>query len=134
MKKILLTLAVIASSLVPAAAVLSSGTVYADAFNSSNAKNQVCSGINGSAASGGCTAPGKSVNEIIKTVLNLLSALIGIVAVVMVMVSGFKFVTAGGDASKVSAARSTLTYAIIGLVIVAFAQFITQFVLKQVTK
>lgn len=106
---------------------------YASAFDSTNATKQACSGINGTEASGSCSAPGKSLTLLIRTLLNLLSAVIGITAVIMIMISGFKFITASGDASKVAGARSTMIYAIVGLVIVAFAQFITQFILKRVS-
>lgn len=138
MKKIVVMLALVTSMLAPAA--LGSGVAYAadpqqntDPFGSSNAKGQVCSGINGSSAAGSCTAPGKTVEDIVKTVLNLLSSFIGIIAVIMVIVSGFKYITAAGDSGKISSAKSTLMYALIGIVIVAMAQFITQFVLKQAT-
>lgn len=134
MKKMVLALAIAAGLLAPAAALAAAPTpAYASAFNSTNAKNQACSGISGSEKSGNCAAPGRSITSIIRTVLNLLSALIGVVAVVMIMLSGFKFITAAGDAGKVASARSTMIYAIVGLVIVAFAQFITQFVMRQVT-
>ncbi len=58
---------------------------------------------------------------------------IGIVAVVMIMVGGFKYVTAGGDSSNITSAKHTIIYALIGLVIVAMAQFLVQFVLDKAT-
>jgi hypothetical protein len=134
MRKIILTVSLIVALLMPAAvSAVSSTTVYASAFNSTNASDQACSGISGKVDSGDCTAPGRSLTALVKVLLNLLSAIIGVVAVVMIIVSGFKFVTAAGDAGKVAAARSTMVYAIVGLLIVAFAQFITQFLLKKLT-
>ncbi len=73
------------------------------------------------------------MNKIIQLVVNILSFIIGITAVIMIMVSGFKYITSGGDASKVSSAKSTLIYALIGLVVVALAQFIVQYVFDKVT-
>jgi hypothetical protein len=135
MKRIIIALALVAGLLAPAAILITSpAPAYADAFSSSNAKGQACSGISGAEAAGNCTTAGKSIDDIIRTIINFMSALIGTVAVVMVIVGGFKYITSGGDASKVGAAKSTLTYAVIGLVIVAMAQFIVQFVLKEVTK
>ncbi|MET0779278.1 MAG: hypothetical protein ABWY71_00430 [Candidatus Saccharimonadales bacterium] len=135
MKKMIVAFALVVGMLAPAAALVAlPAPAYADAFSSSNAKSQACSGISGAEAAGQCTTTGKSVDDIIKSIVNFMSALIGVVAVVMVMVGGFKYVTSGGDASKAGAAKSTLTYAIIGLVIVAMAQFIVQFVFKEVTK
>jgi hypothetical protein len=135
MKKMIVAIALAVGLLAPAAVLLASPTpAYADAFNSSNAKQQACSGITGATDAGNCATPGKSINAIITSIINFLSALIGVVAVIMVMVGGFKYVTSGGDASKAGAAKSTLLYAVIGLVVVAMAQFIVQFVLKELTK
>lgn len=133
MKRMLVTLAVAIGLLVPAVAFAAApAPAYASAFNNTNATKQACSGINGNEAAGSCSAPGRSLSSIIKIVLNLLSAIAGIASVVMVITAGFKFITAGGDAGKVASARSTLTFAIVGLVVVAMAQFITQFVLNEV--
>ena len=46
----------------------------------------------------------------------------------MIIISGFKYVTAGGDSAKVGSAKNTLIYALVGLVIAALAQFIVHFV------
>jgi hypothetical protein len=42
-----------------------------------------------------------------------------------------RYITSGGDSTKVSGAKNTLIYAIIGLIIVALAQLIVHFVLGQ---
>lgn len=134
MKRILVTLAVAVGLLAPALALSSSpAPAYASAFNSTNASKQACSGINGNETAGNCAAPGRTLSSVIKDILYLISAIAGIVAVVMVLISGYKFMTAAGDAGKVASARGTLTYAIIGLIVVAFAQFIVQFVMSEVT-
>jgi hypothetical protein len=73
-----------------------------------------------------------NINNIIKTVINVFSWVVGVVAVIMIIVGGFRYVTAGGDSNNVSSAKNTIIYAIIGLVIVAMAQFIVQFVLNKV--
>jgi hypothetical protein len=48
----------------------------------------------------------------------------------MIIIAGFKYITSGGDTNKVASAKSTLTYAIIGIVVVALAQLIVHFVIK----
>ena len=50
----------------------------------------------------------------------------------MIIVSAFKYITSGGDSNKVASAKSSLIYAIIGLVIVGLAQFIVNFVIEAV--
>ncbi len=76
--------------------------------------------------------PEKKLNSLITDIINVLSVIIGIIAVIMIIIGGFKFITSGGDAGKVTSARQTIIYALIGLVIVALAQFIVQFVLSKV--
>ena len=74
-----------------------------------------------------------NINDIIRTVINIFSIVVGVVAVIMIIVGGFRYITSGGDSSNVSSAKNTIIYALIGLVIVALAQFIVQFVLNKVT-
>jgi len=74
-----------------------------------------------------------SLNGVVSSILNLLSVLVGVAAVIMIIVSGFRYITSGGDATKVGAAKSALIYAIVGLVIVALAQVIVHFVFAKVT-
>lgn len=78
-----------------------------------------------------CTASG-SIETLIKTIINVISAIVGAVAVIMIIIGGFRFVTAGGDSNNVSSAKNTIVYAIVGLVIVAFAQVIVRFVLQRI--
>jgi hypothetical protein len=77
--------------------------------------------------------PTTSVNDLISDVINIFSLVVGVVAVIMIIVGGFRYITSGGDSNNVSAAKNTILYAIIGLVIVALAQFIVRFVLERVT-
>ncbi len=134
MKRFFLSLTVTVSLLTAVFGLAVPAHSYASAFSSSNAKDQACSGISGSEQSGACTTPGRSVTDIIRTVINFLSAIIGAIAVIMMVVSGFKYVSSGGDAGKITSAKTTLIYAIVGLVIVALAQSIVQFVLTKATK
>lgn len=101
-----------------------------------DSKSQVCQGVNTTAgATGGadCSGGASDINNIITVGLNLFSVIIGIVAVVMIMVGGFKYITAGGDSGNITNAKHTIMYALVGLVIVAMAQFIVQFVLDKAT-
>jgi hypothetical protein len=73
-----------------------------------------------------------SLNEIIAKIINVISSLVAAVAVIMIIVGGFRYVVSAGDSNKVGAAKSTITNAIIGLVIAVFAQVIVRYVLHQV--
>jgi Type IV secretion system pilin len=76
-----------------------------------------------------CDATG--VNNAVSAVVNILSLIIGIAAIIMILISGFRYITSGGATERVGNAKNTLLYAIIGLIIVALAQFIVHFVLNR---
>jgi len=63
-------------------------------------------------------------------IINILSIIIGVAAVIMIIFGGFKYITSGGASEKVTSAKNTILYAIIGLIIVALAQLIVHFVLN----
>lgn len=121
MKRIILGLVAVASialgafALVPDSALAASGA----------SKNEVCSGI------GGCNDSTNNITNTIRNVVNVFSAIVGVVAVIVVLIAGFQYVTAAGDSSKVATAKSTLIYAIVGLIVAALSQAIVQFVLKK---
>ena len=69
------------------------------------------------------------ITKLIKNAVNLLSWVIGIVSVLMIMFGGFKYVTSGGDSSGVASAKSTIIYAVIGLVVAVLAQILVRFVI-----
>ncbi|GAC1570487.1 MAG: hypothetical protein NVS3B23_02360 [Candidatus Saccharimonadales bacterium] len=77
------------------------------------------------------TQASDTVTNIIKIVVTIFSIIVGIAAILMIIVGGFKYVTSTGDPGKVSSAKNTILYALIGLVIVALAQFIVRFVLQK---
>jgi len=54
--------------------------------------------------------------------------LAGIIALIMLVIGGFRYITAGGDPKAAESARNTLTYAILGLVLVILAWFILRFI------
>lgn len=98
-------------------------------------REELCQGVgvvtNGGGA--GCQLPTGSVNipEIITFVINLLSVIIGIVAVVMLMYGGFKFITSRGDPNNTASAKNTIVYALIGLAIAVSSQIIVKYVLAR---
>lgn len=50
-----------------------------------------------------------------------LLALAGILVFITFIIGGFKYITAGGDPKAIQAAHSTLTYAILGLILVVLS-------------
>ena len=64
-------------------------------------------------------------------IIKIFSYVVGIVSVIMVIVGGFQYVTSGGDSGKVTTAKNTIMYALIGIVIVALSQIMVNFVLAK---
>jgi len=132
LKNVILGLVAAATMVAPAALV--TAPVFADA----NIQGSLCQGTNfnvtanGGAGNCGTDAQGtSSLNKLLTQVVNIFSAIVGVIAVVMIIVGGLRYITSGGDSNKVSAAKNTLIYAIIGLIIVALAQLIVHFVLQK---
>ncbi len=92
-----------------------------------DAKTSVCEGVGSLESGNTCTEPTEgNVNSLVAAVVSILSWIAGIAAVVMVILSGIKYSTSGGDANKVGAAKKTLLYALIGLVIAVLTQVIVR--------
>lgn len=99
-------------------------------------KEAVCEGVGLGSGGSGCTPPAGSpdVDTAIQTGLKLFAAAVGLIAVVMIIFGGLKYMTSGGDASKAASAQNTVIYAMVGLVVALLAQVIAQFVLKKFSK
>ena len=67
---------------------------------------------------------------VFKQVTNTVLYIVGIIAVLMLIIGGIKYVVSGGDAKKVTDAKNTVLYAIIGLVICFLAFAIVNFVIS----
>lgn len=73
------------------------------------------------------------IDEIVTQVINILSLAVGVVAVVMIIVGGLRYITSGGDSGNVTGAKNTILYAVVGLIVVALAQVIVRFVVNRAT-
>lgn len=73
-----------------------------------------------------------SVDSLIANILNTVYGVVGVVAVVMIIFGAFMYTTSAGDAKKIEQAKSTITYAVIGLVVVMLASAVTYFVIENV--
>ncbi|HWB39302.1 MAG TPA: pilin [Candidatus Saccharimonadales bacterium] len=125
MKRLMLTIFTsLALIMAPAAMV----PAYA-ACSGSTAKDQVLKGIG--QTSGDCSAGEDAINHTVHTIVNILSYIVGIVSIVAIISAGFKYITSGGESSKISNAKSTIIYALVGLVIAVLAQMIIYFVINE---
>ncbi len=105
--------------------------------NTGGAASAACQGLTGIDSNANCTntsTSGKTIGSLLNTVINIMSIVIGAVAIIMIIVGAFKFLTAAGDSNNVASARNTIIYALVGLVIAALAQILVHFVLTNINK
>lgn len=99
---------------------------------SPGAKEAACSGISGaSGVSCDASTSGSTLQSIMKTVLGILSWVVGVAAVIMIIVGAFKFVTSNGDSNAIASARNTIIYALIGIFIALVARLLVDFVINR---
>lgn len=110
--------------------LLGVSSLAAASLLTSDASAQVSSGINAATTS---EMQGKSVNNTVGSIVNILLWVVGILSVTMIVWSGFKYITSAGDTSKLASAKSTLIYAVVGLIIAIMAYAIVNFVRTEVT-
>ena len=70
------------------------------------------------------------IGQIVKVLLGLL----GTVFVILILIGGFKWMTAMGDSKKVEDAKNLISNSVVGIVIILAAYAIAAFVLKEVYK
>ncbi len=70
-----------------------------------------------------CNNSTQSTGDIVGVVINTLLFIVGAVSVIMIIVGGIRYTISGGNTSSITAAKNTILYAVIGLVvaIIAFA-------------
>lgn len=74
------------------------------------------------------TGSGYSLETIFSNVLAVSVPIAGIALFVVLLNAGFKFMSSGGDPKKTGDARTTMTFAIGGLVIIATGYLILRFI------
>jgi hypothetical protein len=95
--------------------------------------SEIQGGVNDSGGTG-AKNQGNSLPDTIRTVVNILLFLIGVFAVIMIVIAGFRLVAANGDANTVTQARNTILYSVIGIVVAFLAFALVNFVVDQLSK
>ncbi len=78
----------------------------------------------------GCPSDLFGNTGVFRQVTNTILYVVGIIAVIMLIIGGIKYVVSGGDSKKVTDAKNTVLYAIIGLVVCFLAYAIVNFVIS----
>ena len=102
-------------------AVVTTGTVVAQ-----NAADKMKEGLDKVGGQENTT----SLEDNIKTVTNVLLFVLGAIAVIMIIIGGIRYATSNGDASATKAAKDTIMYAVIGLIVAILAYAIVRFVIE----
>lgn len=79
-------------------------------------------------------APTQLQSSQIETALMTVYMVAGIVAVIIIVLGGIRYTSSNGDPGSVKAAKDTVLYAVVGLVVVVMAAALTDFVINNVTK
>lgn len=108
------------------------------------AANNICNGSNLTpqqsvqcgvgGADGGTTTTAeanKKADSLLSKVIDFFSTIIGAIAVIMIIIGGYRYVASNGNEQSVTAAKNTILYSVIGLVIVAIAQVLVKTVLSK---
>lgn len=70
---------------------------------------------------------------VLSTIVNTMLFIIGFLSVIMLIFGGLRYIISGGNAAAVTAAKNTILYAIVGLIIAIFAYAIVNFVIGSLT-
>ncbi len=98
------------------------------AVHAAGPADSITEGINAVSGTNQQAASGKQFNEGIKRVVDTMLFILGAIAVIMIIVGGIRYATSNGDASNTKAAKDTILYAVIGLVVAILAYAIVNFV------
>lgn len=96
-----------------------------------------CDATNGPISGANCSGQKSTLfgeGGIFTIITNTLLFIIGAVSVLMIIYGGIRYTISGGDAAAVTAAKNTILYAVVGLVVAIMAYAIVNFVLTQFLK
>jgi len=75
-----------------------------------------------------CIATIKGFEWIFYNVVSVILGLAGIALFIMLIIGGFKYLTSAGNPENAQSAQKTITYALMGLVLIALAYLILVFI------
>lgn len=75
----------------------------------------------------------EDLNVSFKMITDVLLFIVGAISVIMLIVGGIRYTVSGGDSGQITAAKNTILYAIVGIVISILAYAIVNFFIGQFT-
>lgn len=76
--------------------------------------------------------PAAPLEQLILNIINAALILAGVIALGFLVYGGFRYLASRGDETEVTAAKNTIVYAVIGLVVLGIAAAIVNFVIDAV--
>ena len=104
---------------------------FVGASQDPGASKALCAGSGGTwdDTSGTCSKAGeKSFPQALAQIANVLLFIIGAIGVIVIIIGAIRYVASGGDQTAVTAAKNTILYAVIGIVVAFMAYAIINFV------
>jgi hypothetical protein cdiviTM7_00627 len=75
----------------------------------------------------------RSAGDIAKDVVNIMFFIVGVMAVIMIIWGGIRYVLSAGNSAALTSAKNTIMYAVIGLIVAILAYTIVNFVINTVS-
>ncbi|MEX1997678.1 MAG: pilin [Candidatus Andersenbacteria bacterium] len=75
---------------------------------------------------------GGSLSGAIQTIVNVMLMIVGVIAAVMLIIGGVRYIISQGDEDQTEKAKNTILYALIGLIVIGLSAVIINFVLGAV--
>ena len=73
----------------------------------------------------------ETIGPVVQAIINTLLFAVGTVSVIMIIVGGIRYTTSNGDSSQITAAKNTIFYSVIGLIVALLSFVIVQFVVNR---
>lgn len=73
-----------------------------------------------------------ALGRILSVIVQTLVFIVGGISMIMIVIGGLRYVTSAGDPNTTKAAKDTVLYAVIGIVVAVLAQGLVTFVLSRV--
>ncbi len=114
-------------------------TVHASPYNAFCSNGQISpnsgrglAGANALCKDNPSSNPLYGPSGIIDKVINIVTIVAGVAAIIMIIIAGLQFVLANGDSKRVESARNTIIFTVVGLVVIVLARFIIEFVVSKI--
>ena len=105
-----------------------------DSVNGSKTLGVTNIGTGSDSLSGATGLGDKDIRVTVGNIINVALGLLGIVAVVIILIGGFEWMTAGGNEEKTGEAKKRIVAGVIGLAIILSAYAIASFVINSLVK